>query len=97
MRAEAEDASRLCTRPGVMARICSVALDALLANGVRNNSQALYANAVSFNQLLTLGTVQSELNGPGLRQRALENAADRASGRLCLCFTTLIHALTTAA
>jgi predicted transposase YbfD/YdcC len=51
-----EDASRIRTRPGVMARIRSVALNILRANGVQNVSQALYANAVSFDQLLALGT-----------------------------------------
>ena len=51
-----EDASRIRTRPGMMARIRSVALNVLRANGVRNVSLALYANAVSFEQLLALGT-----------------------------------------
>ena len=51
-----EDASRIRTRPGVMARIRSVALNVLRANGVQNISLALYANAVSFDQLLALGT-----------------------------------------
>ena len=51
-----EDASRIRTRPGVMARIRSVALNMLRANGVQNISQALYANALSFDQLLALGT-----------------------------------------
>ena len=51
-----EDASRIRTRPGVMARIRSVALNILRANGLQNISQALYANAVSFDQLLALGT-----------------------------------------
>ncbi len=51
-----EDASRIRTRPGVIARIRSVALNILRANGVQNISLALYANAVSFDQLLTLGT-----------------------------------------
>ncbi len=51
-----EDASRIRTRPGVMARIRSVALNVLRANSVQNISLALYANAVSFNQLLALGT-----------------------------------------
>jgi len=50
-----EDASRIRTRPGVMARIRSVALNVLRANGVQNISLALYANAVSFDQLLALG------------------------------------------
>jgi len=51
-----EDASRIRTRPGIMARIRSVALNLLRANGVQNISEALYANAVSFDQLLALGT-----------------------------------------
>ena len=51
-----EDASRIRTRPGMIARIRSVALNVLRANGVRNVSLALYANAVSFDQLLALGT-----------------------------------------
>ena len=51
-----EDASRIRTRPGVMARVRSVALNILRANGVQNISLALYANAVSFDQLLALGT-----------------------------------------
>ena len=50
-----EDASRIRTRPGVMARIRSVAFNLLRANGVQNISLALYANAVSFDQLLALG------------------------------------------
>ena len=52
-----EDASRIRTRPGMMARIRSAALNVLRANGVQNVSLALYANAVSFDQLLPLGTV----------------------------------------
>ncbi len=51
-----EDASRIRTQPGVMARIRSLALNILRANGVQNVSLALYANAVSFDQLLALGT-----------------------------------------
>jgi predicted transposase YbfD/YdcC len=51
-----EDASRIRTRPGVMARIRSVALNILRANGVQNISQALYNNALSLDMLLTLGT-----------------------------------------
>jgi len=51
-----EDASRIRTRPSVMARIRSVALNILRANGVQNISLALYANVVSFDQLLALGT-----------------------------------------
>ena len=51
-----EDASRIRTRPGMMARMRSTALNVLRANGVQNISMALYANAVSFDQLLALGT-----------------------------------------
>jgi len=50
-----EDASRIRTRPGIMARIRSVALNILHANGIQNISMALYANAVSFDHLLALG------------------------------------------
>jgi len=41
-----EDASRIRRKPGVMARIRSLALNVLRANGVQNISQALYANAL---------------------------------------------------
>ena len=51
-----EDASRIRTRPGVMVRIRSGAINILRANGVQNISPALYVNAVSFDQLLALGT-----------------------------------------
>src|SRR5215212_6137558 len=51
-----EDGSRIRVRPGVMARIRSVALNILRANGVQNISQALYANALSLDTLLALGT-----------------------------------------
>ena len=51
-----EDASRVRTKPGIMARIRSVALNIMRASGVQNISQALYANAISFDQLLALGT-----------------------------------------
>jgi len=51
-----EDASRIRTRPGVMARIRSVALNILRVKGVQNISLALYANAISFDHLLALGT-----------------------------------------
>ena len=50
-----EDASRIRTRPGMMARIRSAALNVLRSNSVQNISLALYANAVSFDQLLALG------------------------------------------
>ena len=52
----AEDASRIRHKPGIMARIRSVALNVLRASGVQNISLALYANAVSFDHLLALGT-----------------------------------------
>jgi len=51
-----EDASRIRHKPGIMARIRSVALNILRANGIQNISEALYGNAVSFDQLLALGT-----------------------------------------
>ena len=51
-----EDASRIRTKPGMMARIRSIALNVLRANGIQNISMALYANAVSFDQLLALGS-----------------------------------------
>ena len=50
-----EDASRIRYKPGVMARLRSVALNILRANGVQNISQALYANALSLERLLALG------------------------------------------
>ncbi len=59
-----EDASRIRARSDIMARIRSIALSVLRANGVQNVSLALYANAVSFAQLLALGSIQSELNDP---------------------------------
>ncbi len=39
----------------MMARIRSLALNVLRANGVQNVSLALYANAVSFDRLLAFG------------------------------------------
>jgi predicted transposase YbfD/YdcC len=51
-----EDDSRIRNRPSVMARLRSVALNILRANGVQNVSQALYANALSLDRLLALGT-----------------------------------------
>jgi hypothetical protein len=50
-----EDASRIRYKPGAMARLRSVALNVLRANGVQNISQALYANALSLERLLALG------------------------------------------
>src|SRR3954463_16455075 len=52
-----EDGSRIRKRPGVMARIRSVALNILRATGVQNVSQALYTNALSFDRLLALGAI----------------------------------------
>ncbi len=52
-----EDASRIRTRPGIMARTRSAALNVLRANGVQNISLALHANAVSFDWLLALSSV----------------------------------------
>src|SRR4029453_3355709 len=52
-----EEDSRIRKRPGVMARIRSVALNILRANGVQNVSQALYTNALSFDRLLALGAI----------------------------------------
>jgi len=52
-----EDPSRIRSRPGVMARIRSAALNILRASGVRNISQALYVNALSFDRLVALGTL----------------------------------------
>ena len=49
--------SAIRARPGMMARISSVAFNVLRANGVQNISLALYTNAVSFDQLLALGTM----------------------------------------
>ncbi|MFL5334622.1 MAG: ISAs1 family transposase [Geminicoccaceae bacterium] len=50
-----EDASRIRNRPGVMARLRSLALNILRANAVRNVSEALHVNALSFERLLALG------------------------------------------
>jgi predicted transposase YbfD/YdcC len=51
-----EDDSRIRQRPGAMARIRSAALNILRVNGVQNVSQALYVNALNFDQLLALGS-----------------------------------------
>ena len=51
-----EDGSRIRSRPGVMARLRSIALNILRANGVQNIRQALSANALSLDRLLALGT-----------------------------------------
>ena len=55
-----EDDSRIRRKPGLFARLRSFALNILRANGVANVSQALYANALSFNRLLAYGIVNSE-------------------------------------
>ena len=51
-----EDDSRIRQRPGAMARIRSTALNILRAKGIQNVSQALYVNALNFDQLLALGS-----------------------------------------
>src|SRR5918912_915051 len=55
-----EDDSRIRRKRGLFARLRSFALNILRANGVANVSQALYANALSFNRLLAYGIVNSE-------------------------------------
>ena len=54
-----QDASCTCTQPGIVARIRSVALTSLCANGVQNSASRSmptpYANAVRFDQLPALG------------------------------------------
>src|SRR5688500_13375542 len=51
-----EDDSRIRQRPGAMARIRSAALNILSAKDIQNVSQALYVNALNFDQLLALGS-----------------------------------------
>jgi hypothetical protein len=51
-----EDDSRIRQRPGAMARIRSAALNILRAKDIQNVSQALYVNALNFDQLLALGS-----------------------------------------
>ena len=51
-----EDDSRIRQSPGAMARIRSAALNILRAKGIQNVSQALYVNALNFDQLLALGS-----------------------------------------
>jgi predicted transposase YbfD/YdcC len=51
-----EDDSRIRKSPGAMARIRSTALNILRAKGIQNVSQALYVNALNFDQLLALGS-----------------------------------------
>jgi predicted transposase YbfD/YdcC len=50
-----EDASRIRNRPGVMARLRSLALNILRASGVQNVREALHVNALSLDRLLALG------------------------------------------
>jgi predicted transposase YbfD/YdcC len=50
-----EDASRIRNRPGVMARLRSLALNILRASGAQNVREALHANALSLDRLLALG------------------------------------------
>jgi predicted transposase YbfD/YdcC len=50
-----EDDSRIRQGPGGMARIRSVALNILRANGVQNVSQTLYVNALDLDRLFALG------------------------------------------
>ena len=51
-----EDDSRIRQRPGAMARIRSAALNIRRAKDIQNVSQALYVNALNFDQLLALGS-----------------------------------------
>jgi predicted transposase YbfD/YdcC len=51
-----EDNSRIRHQPGIMARIRSLALNILRANGIENVRQATYLNALSLERLLALGT-----------------------------------------
>ena len=47
-----EDDSRIRTRPGLLARLRSFALNLLRANGVANVSEAIYATALGLDRLL---------------------------------------------
>src|SRR4051812_26471863 len=47
-----EDDSRIRRKPGMVARLRSLALNILRANGIGNVSQALYRNALSLDHLL---------------------------------------------
>jgi hypothetical protein len=51
-----EDASRIRHRPGVMARLRSLALNILRANAVQNIREALQVNALNFDRLLAMGS-----------------------------------------
>ena len=55
-----EDASRIRRRPGIVARLRSFALNILRGHGVGNVSEALYANALSFDRLLSYGLPRSQ-------------------------------------
>jgi predicted transposase YbfD/YdcC len=48
-----EDDGRIRTKPGIFARLRSFALNILRANGVSNVSEAIYANALCLDRLLT--------------------------------------------
>ena len=48
----AEDASRIRTNPGIMARTRSMALNLLRANGVQNVALALWENALRLDRVL---------------------------------------------
>jgi len=52
-----EDASRIRQNPGVFARLRSCALNVLRKNKISNISQALYDNALCFDNLLSLKCV----------------------------------------
>ncbi len=55
-----EDDSRIRRRPGVFARLRSIALNVLRANGVTNVSEAVYVNALSLDRLLAYGLPGSQ-------------------------------------
>src|SRR3954453_6420245 len=55
-----EDDSRIRREPGVFARLRSFALNILRANRVSNVSEAVYANALSLDRLLTYGLPKSQ-------------------------------------
>ena len=59
-RIPGEDASRIRRRPGIFARVRSVALNILRAHGVANVSEAIYTNALSLDRLLVFGHPKSE-------------------------------------
>jgi hypothetical protein len=48
-----EDHSRIRTKPAILARFRSFALNLLRANGTRNISRELYLNALSLDHLMT--------------------------------------------